>query len=151
MMTALLWFGALGTGLMAGVYFTFSGFVMASLARLPDEQGAAAMNAINEVILRSSFMPLFIGTTLAAAGIAALAVLRWEEPGTAVLLTGGVIYVIGMFVVTAGFNVPLNNRLITEAGSLWPTYLRDWTTWNHVRTAASLLAAAAFTYGIAVR
>ena len=151
MMNALLWFAALGTGLMAGVYFTFSGFVMASLARLPDDRAAAAMNAINDVILRSPFMPLFIGTTLAAAIIAILALLRWNEPGSAVLLAGGAIYVFGMFGVTAAFNVPLNNRLITEAGTLWPAYLDTWTNWNHLRTVASLVAAAAFTYGIAVR
>ncbi|WP_428977453.1 DUF1772 domain-containing protein [Pseudohoeflea suaedae] len=150
-MTVLLWFAALGTGLMAGVYFTFSGFVMASLARLPDDRAAAAVNTINDVILRSPFMPLFIGTTLAAAVIAILALSRWNEPGSAILAGGGAIYVVGMFGVTATFNVPLNNRLITEAATLWPAYLDTWTNWNHVRTFASLLAAAAFTYGIAVR
>jgi uncharacterized membrane protein len=40
-------FAALGCGLVAGVFFAFSTFVMKALARLPAEQGIAAMQAIN--------------------------------------------------------------------------------------------------------
>jgi len=28
--------------------------------------------------------------------------------------------------------------------SLWPDYVIEWTSWNHVRTLASLLAAGCF-------
>jgi uncharacterized membrane protein len=44
--------------------------------------------------------------------------------------------------------VPLNNRLAelhpedAEAQALWRFYLVRWTRWNHVRTFASLAAAA---------
>jgi uncharacterized membrane protein len=40
-------FAALGCAMMAGVFFAFSTFVMMALARLPAEQGVAAMQAIN--------------------------------------------------------------------------------------------------------
>src|SRR5882672_7053510 len=101
------------------------------------------MNAINVDIIRSLFMPLFLGGTLAAAALAVMAILRWGEPGAMVMLAGGVLYVVGMFVVTMVFNVPLNDALAAadpsspEAASLWARYLKDWTFWNHVRTAAS--------------
>ncbi len=102
------------------------------------------MNAINTTILRSPFMPLFWGTTLAGLALAAIGLVCWRLPGAPMMLAGGLTYVPGMFVVTVGFNVPLNNALARAApdGSVWERYLRDWTFWNHVRTAASLASAA---------
>jgi uncharacterized membrane protein len=153
LVTLLLWFAAIGCGVMAGVYFAFSAFVMTSLARLPPASGIAAMNAINADIIRSAFMPLFFGTTLAAAVLAAAGVVRWGEPGTAMILAGGAIYVVGMFVVTMARNVPLNNALAAAgtanaaAAESWATYLRDWTWWNHVRTLTSTVACGLFVAG----
>ncbi|MBI5131289.1 MAG: DUF1772 domain-containing protein [Rhodopseudomonas palustris] len=154
LVTALLWFGAIGCGLMAGVYFTFSAFVMTALARLPPASGIAAMNAINADIVRSLFLPLFFGTTLAAAALAALGVLQWGEPGAAAMAAGGAIYVLGMFVVTVARNVPLNNALAATdpasaaAAEPWATYVRDWTWWNHLRTVASTAACGLFVAGL---
>jgi len=115
------------------------------------------MNAINVDIVRSLFMPLFLGGTLAAAALAVMAILRWGEPGAMVMLAGGVLYVVGMLVVTMVFNVPLNDALAAadpsspEAASLWARYLKDWTFWNHVRTAASAGACVLFVSAIAAR
>ena len=44
---ALTFISALSCGLMAGVFFAFSPFVMNGLARLPAQQGIAAMQFIN--------------------------------------------------------------------------------------------------------
>jgi uncharacterized membrane protein len=145
-----LWFAAIGAGLMAGVYFTFSTFVMTALARLPQAAGIGAMQSINRVILRSPFMPLFFATTLASAALAVLGILRWGEPGALAMLTGGVTYVAGMFLCTAARNVPLNNALdavapaSAEADAVWSRYLTVWTRWNHVRTIACTLACGLF-------
>src|SRR5215472_2944444 len=94
----LLWFSAIGCGLLAGVYFAFSAFVMTSLARITPAVGIAAMNSINVEIVRSLFMPIFLGTTLTSATVAVLAFFRWGEPGSIAMLAGGVMYVLGMFV-----------------------------------------------------
>jgi uncharacterized membrane protein len=153
----LLWFSALGCGLLAGVYFAFSTFIMTSLGRIDQAAGIAAMNTINVEIVRSLFMPIFIGTTLTSAALAVMTVFRWGEPGTIAMLAGGAVYVIGMFLVTVIFNVPLNNALAAahpasaEAASLWARYLQDWTFWNHVRTAASIGACALFIAAIAAK
>jgi uncharacterized membrane protein len=40
---------ALGCGLVAGVFFAFSSFVMPALKRLPPAQGIAAMQSINKL------------------------------------------------------------------------------------------------------
>lgn len=153
--SAFMWISAIGTGLMAGVYFTFSAFVMGALGNIAPAAGIAAMQSINAVILRSAFMPLFFGTTVISLALAVLGVLRWQSAGAPALVLAGILYVVGMFVVTAAFNVPLNNRLAAadpsspEGLAEWHGYLKDWTRWNHVRTAASTLAAALYVAAIA--
>ena len=150
LITILLWFSALGCGLMAGIYFAFSTFIMISFARIEQAHGIAAMNSINSNILGSLFMPLFFGTSLVSAVLAVLALMRWGEPGAIMMFAGGLIYIVGMFVCTAALNVPLNNELATvdpaqmEAAPVWARYLTDWTFWNHVRTIASTIASALF-------
>jgi uncharacterized membrane protein len=150
----LLWFSAIGCGLMAGVYFAFSAFIMTSFSHIAPSAGIAAMNAINVDIVKSPFMPIFMATTLVAAVLAGLALFRLSEPGSAATLAGGVLLVVGMFVVTLVFNVPLNDALAAigptdaEAQALWTRYLRDWTFWNHARLIASLGASALFTIAI---
>ena len=153
--TGLLWFSARGCGVMAGVYFAFSTFIMTSLGRLDQAVGIAAMNAINVDIVRSLFMPLFLGTTVAGAALVVMGALRFSEPGAVSMIAGGGLYVIGMFVVTVVFNVPLNNALAAvqpsapEASAVWVAYLKDWVFWNHVRTVASVVASALFIAALA--
>ncbi|MBR1206902.1 MULTISPECIES: DUF1772 domain-containing protein [unclassified Bradyrhizobium] len=155
--SGLLWFSALGCGLLAGVYFTFSAFVMTALGRIDQAAGVSAMNAINVDIVRSLFMPVFLGTTLSCAGLVVLGGLRWQEPGALAMICGGGLYVVGMFVVTVVFNVPLNDQLAatdpasTAAAPVWARYLTDWTFWNHARTIASLAATALLIAAIAAR
>ncbi|MDN5006464.1 DUF1772 domain-containing protein [Bradyrhizobium sp. GCM10027634] len=153
--TGLLWFSALGCGVMAGVYFAFSNFIMTALGRLDQAAGIAAMNAINVDIVRSLFMPLFLGTTVAGAALVVMGALRLSEPGAISMIAGGSLYVVGMFVVTVGLNVPLNNALAAvqpsapQAGVVWAAYLKDWMFWNHVRTLASVVASALFIAALA--
>ncbi len=131
---------------MAGVYFAFSAFIMRSFDQLGATQATNAMNAINEVILRSWFMALFFGSSLLFAILSAFALFNAELPGRWLLFTTGLIYVIGMFVCTAMFNVPLNNRLAEmpddESGvsDNWALYFRNWTRWNHLRGVCCLVS-----------
>jgi uncharacterized membrane protein len=150
LITILLWFCALGCGLLAGLYFAFSAFIMTALDRAGPAHGIAAMNSINLTILRSLFMPLFFGTTLGAAALAQIGLLRTHTPAAICMLVGGLTYVLGMFVVTMAGNVPLNNALAaanTTSGQailVWQRYLSAWTRWNHVRTLTSLIASGMF-------
>jgi uncharacterized membrane protein len=146
--------GALGCGLMAGLFFIFSNTVMDALARLQPAEGIAAMQSINRVILNPLFLTIFLATPAACALVALLSIGRWSEPGAAWLVAGGVVYIAGTFLITMLCNVPMNNALdavnpaAPEAAPLWSRYLADWTRWNHVRTIASLLAAALLTVGL---
>ncbi|MGY4479298.1 anthrone oxygenase family protein [Bradyrhizobium sp. USDA 3364] len=151
----MLWFSALGCGVMAGVYFAFSAFVMTSLGRIDQAAGISAMNAISVDIVRSLFMPVFLGTTFSCAVLVVLGGLGWQEPGAIAMVCGGVLYLLGMFVVTMVFNVPLNDQLAatdpasSAAAPVWARYLTGWTFWNHVRTITSLAATALFIVAIA--
>ena len=48
---ALTFVGAIGCGLMAGLFCAFSNFVMKALASLPPDKGIAAMQSINVTII----------------------------------------------------------------------------------------------------
>ena len=139
---------ALGCGLMAGVFFAFSAFVMKALARLPPAQGIAAMQAVNVAAIRPAFMGALFGTAVLCLALTVAALLRCGEPGAVWLLVGGLLYLVGAIVVTMAFNVPRNNALAalaadsTDGASLWARYVAGWTAWNHVRAAACLAAAA---------
>ncbi|PDV89411.1 hypothetical protein CO652_06860 [Rhizobium sp. H4] len=140
---------AIGSGLVAGIFFAFSTFIMTAFSRIPAEQGIAAMNSINVTIVRSPFMALFVPTAILCLVISVLAVINWRGGASALMLAGATLYLLA-FVSTIVFNVPMNNALEKVSGNgpqaaeLWTTYLRDWTWWNHVRTVASLLASVAF-------
>ena len=148
LLTALNWFCAVGIGIMAGVYFTFSTFAMRAFAEMDTPSGIAAMQSINEVIQRSLFLPLFFATSLAS--LASIALYFTVGDGTGWAALGGAVYFVGMFLCTVVFNVPLNNRLdavdpASEAGAeMWQVYLRTWTMWNHVRTVACTAAMVLF-------
>jgi uncharacterized membrane protein len=140
----------LGSGLIAGAFFVFSVAVMPALRRLPANEGMAAMQSINTVIQNPTFLGVFLGTALLAIVLAVMSFLDWRSGVSAYILNGAVLYVVGSFLLTVIFNVPLNNALdaadpTTAAGqNFWNNYLSAWTFWNHIRTIASLLATAAF-------
>ncbi|MBD0419787.1 DUF1772 domain-containing protein [Streptomyces sp. TRM S81-3] len=147
--------GVLGTGLVAGVFCGFSTFVMRGLAALPPAQGVAAMNAINTAAVTPAFMILFLGTAVLAAVIAVVTFVRWPDEGAVELLLGSALHLFGSFGVTAAANVPRNTALLrlepgsAQAAAHWPTYIREWTAWNHVRTVASAAAAVAYVLALA--
>lgn len=148
--TTLVFLCALGCGLNGGVFFAFSTFVMAGLARLDPGDGVKAMKAINVAAVTPTFMSLLFGTGILCAAAIVMALLRWGEPGSLLVLVGGVAYLAGPILVTMLGNVPLNNALARAvpdepAGvAVWTGYRRDWTRWNHVRTIACALAMALF-------
>jgi uncharacterized membrane protein len=154
---ALKLFSALGCGLIAGVFFGFSSFVMNALARLQPTQGIAAMQSINIMAISPLFMAVFLGTAAACIFLLISSLLKWHQPDAAYLLIGSLLYIIGTFGVTIVFNVPLNEALAkvepdsTIGANLWSSYLTNWTIWNHIRTAAALAAAASLTIALCYR
>jgi uncharacterized membrane protein len=145
---------ALGSGLIGGVFFGFSSFIMAALARLPSAQGIAAMQSINVVVINRVFLTAFVGTAGVCAVLTASALFLRHRPGAAYVLAGSLLYIVGTFIVTMALNVPRNDALAVvdpasaEGARLWADYVVNWTRWNHVRTAAAVAAAASLTVAL---
>lgn len=145
---------ALAAGLVAGTFFAFSTFVMPALARLAPATGIAAMQAINVAAINRWFLGVLLGAAATCAVLAAAALLDWHAPGATTRLAGASVYIVGALGVTIARNVPRNEALgalapdSPAALALWPDYLREWCAWNHVRTVASLAAAALLTLAL---
>jgi uncharacterized membrane protein len=151
--TALV--SAAASGVMGGVLFAFSSFVMPALRRLPETDAVAAMQAINVAAPRALGLPLLVsGAGSAAVGI--WVVSRGDSPMAAkVLLVSGAVTAVTALAITAGYHVPRNNALDAvdaasrSAAGAWDAYYPGWVAMNHVRTALSLASAAFVIAGVA--
>ena len=139
---------ALGCGLVSGVLFVFSAFIMQALKRLPPERGISAVQSINITAVRPPLMIVFFGTAAALVAVAVWAIAAWSPPTSIYLILGAALYLTGTILMTGVYHVPRNNKLAAldpksiDAARYWVTYGREWTRWNHVRTIAALLASA---------
>jgi uncharacterized membrane protein len=147
----LTFLAAVGSGIVAGVLFAFSAFVMKALMRIKAEQGIAAMQSINITVQSLLCSLLFFGTGLVSLFLLAISLLRWENPGAEYLLAGSLFYLFGGLLVTGAFNVPLNNKLAgvrpdnDEGHRFWNVFTAKWMIWNHVRTVACILTSVSYT------
>jgi uncharacterized membrane protein len=138
---------AVGCGLMAGIFFAFSVFLMAAFDRLAPSAAIAAMQSINRTILTPLFLLVFLGSGVACVVATATAFAEPDHAGRAALVAATACYLVGVLAVTSTASVPRNVALdaldpaAPDAASAWTTYRRPWTAWNHVRTLASIAAA----------
>jgi uncharacterized membrane protein len=137
----------LGSGIAAGVFYAFSGFVIQGLDRLPPSDAARAMQELNVTAVRAPLMVELFGTALVSGVVFVLALLGSLEDGTWWAIAASVVYLVGVIGVTGAANVPRNNRLAatstTDAaalGAAWTAFRPGWQAWNHVRTLTSALA-----------
>lgn len=141
---------AIATGLVSGIFYGFSSFVMPALGRMPAPQGIAAMQSINVTVITPSFLILFMGSALASVAAIILSIVRWGTPGALQTIIGSLAYVIGTFGWTVVFHLPKNDALSelpaesAEAAAFWERFLPVWTAGNTFRTAAAAVAMAAF-------
>ena len=154
----LITFGsvALIMALVSGVFLGFSDFIMRSLRVSSPRAGIEAMQQINREVLSSVFVFSLLTLAPVSLGLMAYAWVAMSGPAQGWFIAGGAVYVVGTFLVTLVGNVPMNRRLDAmavegpETKAYWAVYAVTWTRWNHVRTAASALAAAALLVGCAI-
>tara|TARA_B100000676_G_scaffold299163_1_gene343111 strand:+ start:698 stop:1183 length:486 start_codon:yes stop_codon:yes gene_type:complete len=145
-------FSCVGSGMMAGLFVSFSTFMMKALSSLERSEGVRAMQAINRLIVRPSFLLVFMGTALLSV-ISAYVSYGDVEPWRYIALSAG-LYVVGCLLSTILFNVPLNDQLESvyshadEELAFWDIYLVRWTRWNHVRSVATVLSTALLAYAL---
>lgn len=141
---------AVGCGAVGGVFYAFSALVMSGLTRLHGTAGLAAMKSINITAVRPPLMIALFGSAALCVALAVRAIMTWGDRRALLLLIGAALYLVGAIVLTAAYNVPLNNHLAgvsvhaPDAVAQWHSYARNWTIANHVRAAASLAATAFF-------
>ena len=133
-----------GAGMVTGLLFAFSNFIMRALAKLQPEHGMFAMQQINEKIINPLFLLFFLGTPLLCAIIAIYNLLHLHYVHNVLLLVGCMGYIIGPFGITVLYNVPLNNKLAevqpAEGVNVWDEYQVKWQRWNHIRTYIGLVS-----------
>lgn len=154
LLTAAILLALAGSALVGGTLFGFSAFVMPALGRLAPPEAIRAMQAINVAALRPPFMIAFLGTAVAALAVGAWALLGPAGAMRSGLLTGSLLYLVGVFAVTAVVHVPRNDALArvnasaADGAAAWARYASAWTAWNHLRAAAG--AAATLAYALAL-
>lgn len=121
LLRVLMLISALGCGLVGGMFFAFSAFVMKALPRLPPVQGIVAMQSINVTVINPLFMTAFFGTAAACAVLTISSLLSWSRPSGPFLLIGSLLYLLGTILVTIVFNVPRNEALaaVDPASANW--------------------------------
>lgn len=138
---------ALASGLIAGLFYSYSCSVNPGLGSLSDANYLAAMQSINRAIINPVFFFSFMGILLL------LPLSTYQHFGTGgrfyLLLGATVVYAIGTFGVTMIGNVPLNEALdkmnLTGASAqeLATNRLKFEVPWNRlhaIRTWASVLS-----------
>lgn len=107
------------------------------------------MQSINVVVINPLFLTPFFGAGVLAGFVA---IVGRSAPQSALLIGAACLYAAGTVLVTMFGNVPLNEELArtdpasSAAENVWHRYLAKWTRWNHVRTAAALIASAMLTH-----
>lgn len=139
---------AVGSGLVGGVFFAFSGFVMPALQRLPTASGVVAMQAINVAAVGRPLMAALFGTAATAVVVPLVA---WRSgygrPTLVLVCLASGCYLLGTVGTTIATNVPLNDQLAAATAmpaDAWTQWVTTWTRRNHLRTVAALAAAALY-------
>lgn len=156
LMQAVTVAGAVGAGLVGGVFFAFSGFVMSALRQLPTAHGISAMQSINRTAVQPPLMLALFGTALLSVTAVIWALRSGGTAAAPWMLAGGLAYLAAV-VITIVANVPLNDTLAglnpasASAQAYWPGFLTRWTLWNHLRGAAAVGGGLAFIVALLLR
>lgn len=140
---------ALGTTLLAGIFYAYSCSVSPGLQRLPDAAFLSAMQHINRAILNPAFFICFMGPLV----LLPLSTYLYADKtgiGFWCMVLATLLYWLGVFGITMACNVPLNNQLdvfdISKASANALSEMRTrfeipWNRWHLLRTVLSVLAA----------
>ena len=144
------------TGLMAGLFYSFSMATMPGLAATDDRTFVHAMQRINIAILNGWFALCFGGAVV--LGLVAT-LLHLSGDGRKVLpwvIAGVALYTVQL-VITMAFNVPLNNQLdaaaadiskVTDPAAVRAAFEDAWNRWNVIRTWVNLASFAMLAWAL---
>lgn len=146
------------TGLIAGLFYSYSCSVNRGLAKLSDIEYLKAMKAINKEILNPWFFFSFIGS-LVAIPLSTWLYYQNNGAGTSFyfLLGASIVYAVGVFGITMTGNVPLNNSLDSiqlenaaqhEISARRFDFELPWNRFHFIRTVANAIAFAMIVFAV---
>ena len=136
------------TGLMAGIFFTWSNAVKPGIGKLSDIEYLRAFQSMNKVILNNTFKLIFIGAVLATALVPFFYFHLYPSNIFWLLVSAFIVYWVGAFGITVFGNIPLNEILdkttletlsFEELKSHRTSIELRWNNLNLLRTISSLL------------
>jgi uncharacterized membrane protein len=148
--TIVLFITVIATALITGLWYAYSCSVNGGLGKLGDREYLLAMQSINRVILNPLFFATFMGTLVL---LPLSTWLSYREPGSVggmFLLAASAVYIIGVFGVTIGGNVPLNDALdafdikSASAQAIADQRLAFEALWNKLHGIRGMASLAAF-------
>ena len=141
------------SGLIAGFFFAYTYSVNIGLGRLNDLAYLSAMQKINSAILNPIFYLCFLAPVLLLP-LATFQQYHLDNARFFGLLLASIIYIVGVFLLTASKNVPLNNQLDeidlstssnSQISAMRQKFEKPWKFWHNIRTIAATL-----TFGILI-
>lgn len=150
MLFFLLLITAVTAALMGGLFYAYSCSVNPGLGRLSDAAYLAAMQSINRAILNPVFFIGFIGPVFLLPLSTWLLFREGMPPAGWWMLAATLTYIVGVFGVTGGGNVPLNNALDKvslqdDSAALATHRARFERPWNRLNTIRTICAVATVT------
>lgn len=147
MRTLVLLLATIASGLMAGVFFTYTNSVLPGLHAAEDRSFVDAMQRINAAILNGWFLLLFLGTMVLSV-VALVLQLGAEQRAALPFIAAGAGLYAATLIITFVVNVPLNNALdaagppgsIADFGAVRAAFESKWVSWNLLRTITSTAA-----------
>ena len=136
-------------GLAAGLFYSWDCAIVGGLGNLPDNQYLAAFQSINREILNPYFFMSFMGSLILLPVAAWMTYKTGNTAAFYFMLAAAILYVVGVFGVTIGGNVPLNDMVdkfdIGNASAEAIKAMRikfeaNWNSLQHIRTYAAIFA-----------
>ena len=144
--TIILALAILLTGLMAGIFFTWSNAVKPGIGKLSDIEYLRALQSMNRVILNNAFRIIFLGAIIAVALVPVFYFNLYPKNIFWLFVFTLVIYWVGVFGVTVSGNIPLNEILdktnlesitLEEIKTLRKSIELKWNNYNLIRCISS--------------
>lgn len=139
----------LSSGLMAGFFYGWTVSVIRGTALVDDHSYITTMQNINREILNPWFIITFLATPVVLIAGAVIHFRAGQSRRGTALAAAAATYILGVFAVTAGGNVPLNDALDSFDLSTATNdtmhverlgYETPWNRWHNLRTLASVAA-----------
>ena len=146
--TIILAIAILFTGLMAGIFFTWSNAVKPGIGKLSDLEYLTALQSMNRVILNNTFKLVFIGAVIAVAFVPIFYFNLYPKNIFWLFISALIIYWFGAFGVTIFGNIPLNEILdkcnlesmtLSEIKALRTSIEAKWNNLNLIRSVSSFI------------